>query len=382
MTNRTDRQHGDISGVYNDPARVAEVLDIAADNYNLIGSIVFGEIPIGHALVMSVVRIDPRETYPTTGGNALSSVALNKLAGAAGVHIVQSVCTEKARNVCTYQATIRRQELDGGVRTMTQSYTLDLRDGSSRILSIEAKARSKNKSAEADIREKRAAIAQLAETGAYHRALRKLLGLRVYTPAELGRPFAVPKLQFTGRAKDPALAMRFAEKIADAALGVGTMLYSAPQLPPAPLAAPGPMAHSLDEEDGHGETVGEAMPYEQAVARASRRPSEPPPAARGSDRGGPAPRTTQGSKAPHVMSFGKAKGTPIDQASDDDLGWYRGAVARSIDDPAKARFREANVAVLRECDAELRRRNGEVEDPDPGDYDGNGEGHDEYGRPL
>jgi len=71
----------------------------------------------------------------------------------------------------------------------------------------------------------------------------------------------------------------------------------------------------------------------QAPARASA-----PPAASG---GGP------------VFRFGKTKGRPLAGAPVRDLEWYRGAIAESLNNPDKARYRDDNLRHLAEIDAVL-----------------------------
>lgn len=53
-----------------------------------------------------------------------------------------------------------------------------------------------------------------------------------------------------------------------------------------------------------------------------------------------------------VFRFGKLKGSPVRGAAERDLEWYIGALKKSIDDPDKARFRDANIRHLGEIEAE------------------------------
>jgi hypothetical protein len=61
-------------------------------------------------------------------------------------------------------------------------------------------------------------------------------------------------------------------------------------------------------------------------------------------------------KAASVMPFGRSKGIPVHAATKGDIEWTMGALERSISDPAKSRFLEANQALLDVLRAELARR--------------------------
>ena len=51
-----------------------------------------------------------------------------------------------------------------------------------------------------------------------------------------------------------------------------------------------------------------------------------------------------------VFKFGRSKGQPLAGASAGDLAWYAEAISRSIDDPAKSRWRADNIAHLAEVE--------------------------------
>ncbi len=57
-----------------------------------------------------------------------------------------------------------------------------------------------------------------------------------------------------------------------------------------------------------------------------------------------------------VIPFGRSKGTPIADAETNDLEWVAGALTKSIDDPAKARWADADRALLAAIEAELATR--------------------------
>lgn len=57
-----------------------------------------------------------------------------------------------------------------------------------------------------------------------------------------------------------------------------------------------------------------------------------------------------------VIPFGRSKGTAVADAETKDLRWVAGALRSSIDNPEKARFRDANQALLDAIEAELETR--------------------------
>lgn len=57
-----------------------------------------------------------------------------------------------------------------------------------------------------------------------------------------------------------------------------------------------------------------------------------------------------------VIPFGRSKGKPINEASTRDLEWVLGALEKSIDDPAKARWRDSNQATADAIRDELEGR--------------------------
>lgn len=56
--------------------------------------------------------------------------------------------------------------------------------------------------------------------------------------------------------------------------------------------------------------------------------------------------------------YGKAKGQPIEGASQDDLHFYANGARRSLADPAKSRFHDAERALLTAIEAELAQPSG------------------------
>lgn len=59
-----------------------------------------------------------------------------------------------------------------------------------------------------------------------------------------------------------------------------------------------------------------------------------------------------------IAPFGRSKGKPISDISDDDLNWLIGAVSGSVEDPSKANFRAKNEDLLAALDNERLDRDG------------------------
>ena len=57
-----------------------------------------------------------------------------------------------------------------------------------------------------------------------------------------------------------------------------------------------------------------------------------------------------------VMPFGRDKGVLLSEAETKSLTWMRGAIAESVADPAKSRWRDSNEKLLAAIEAELATR--------------------------
>jgi hypothetical protein len=55
-----------------------------------------------------------------------------------------------------------------------------------------------------------------------------------------------------------------------------------------------------------------------------------------------------------LVRFGRDKGKRLSEVA--DLSWYRRAIAESVEDPSRERYRAQNEAHLAEVDAEIARR--------------------------
>jgi len=66
--------------------------------------------------------------------------------------------------------------------------------------------------------------------------------------------------------------------------------------------------------------------------------------------------------------YGRNKGQPIYNAPMDALTWYAGNAVKSINDPAKARWREKEMALLGALNAEIVRQGGQAVGVESADY--------------
>jgi hypothetical protein len=69
----------------------------------------------------------------------------------------------------------------------------------------------------------------------------------------------------------------------------------------------------------------------------------------------PRPAAASGGNDPTVP-FGRSKGKRVSECDTNDLQWLRGAVSKSLDDPAKANFAQRNREFLDAIEAEIERR--------------------------
>jgi hypothetical protein len=87
-----------------------------------------------------------------------------------------------------------------------------------------------------------------------------------------------------------------------------------------------------------------------------------------------------GSGSATLVKFGRDKGKRLDEVA--DLSWYREAIAKGANDPAKSRWRDENLDLLDVIDREIARRTGAGSPaPDRGGYGGPPPGFDERPPP-
>jgi hypothetical protein len=96
-----------------------------------------------------------------------------------------------------------------------------------------------------------------------------------------------------------------------------------------------------DMVDGDAESV-ETTPKEVPAHKPKK--DTPPPAAQ--------PKTTPSASSAGVemVRFGKYKGMPVDELSDENLQWYRDAIKKSVDDPTRSNFLASNKSHLEVID--------------------------------
>lgn len=78
--------------------------------------------------------------------------------------------------------------------------------------------------------------------------------------------------------------------------------------------------------------------------------------ARAAARGASGAKPAQVGASGVVMPFGRSKGVAIEGATVNDLRWVANALAQSIDNPDKARWRDENQRVLDAIQRELDKR--------------------------
>lgn len=242
-------QNGGLHGGTIPVEQVRQIVEQAAQNYHVIGAMSFGEIPVGHSVVMNVLKANPDtktggDVYDVGGERfGLTGNFLNALADSAGVSVVDSKLIVYQANYCIVETTVARMGLDGSVRRISRRKVMDLREGSGQLKAMRDAAKAKSKDAATQVREQRLRIAEHADSKAALRAIRAILSVRTYTQEELKKPFAIFKLQFTGTTNDPALRQIFAIGLMQASLGAMGALFGAPAstlLPgPAPMLAGG-----------------------------------------------------------------------------------------------------------------------------------------------
>lgn len=261
-------------GQYSAGAALREALQEVEKTGNMLLPVSrVGAIPPGYAVTLSAVMVDPAtETYKQrNGGLSLHKVALDRIAGAAGVRFVPEGFKrlDDGSHPYVYECQVVAEVVDmDGTRRMADGVKrLDLRgsgteDDPYTAMALEVLGKDNDFG---NLRRTRAFIAEHAQSKARNRAIRALLGIRQsYAPADFERPFVAAKMVYTGRTGDPAtdrlLAIMAASKELggfrelSAALGQALVSPLAMQ-PPADLDAPAleastpPAALDMDDDD-------------------------------------------------------------------------------------------------------------------------------------
>lgn len=254
-----------------DPAALTAHLSHLADSHHLVSpATTVDALPPGCGVAVSYVAVNastakdgPGEVYPLGGGKVgLSGTTLAKIGAAAGIDwdASQSGRLDNGSDphYCHFRAVGHVRNFDGSVRTLTGEVEIDARNGSPQIDEITTKAKASGRDPASQILELRKFLLRHAESKAKNRAIASMGLKRSYVPTELGKPFAVCRLMWTGQTDDPELRRVFAEKTADAMIGGMASLYGKP--PPQPAPAPHALPAPQRFEQGAPQFSGHAPP--------------------------------------------------------------------------------------------------------------------------
>lgn len=319
-------------------------------------------VPDGHRITTSVVDINPEmDTYPNKGGKlALSKSALDRIAAALGISWVRSERIDDRSHpwLVEWEVVGTYRQLDGNEVSLVGNIGIDLRDGSAETEDIYATAKP-GTDPEATIRARRSKIREHAESKARLRAIRSVGVKASYTPKELERPFVVAKLSFTGDYADKETNRAVALLRAQAHVGGLAALYGGAAarraLPPPPQALALP---TVAEDDAPGDddfTAGAPHHDARVPMHSESTPQRAQPAR--DERPRPSPQPARGGGTGLTIPFGRSKGTPIEDATDDDLIYLRDHIAGKFEaGDVNPRFEAENRRLLEGVKAELAAR--------------------------
>lgn len=244
-------------------SRITEVCHLVSPEPNI------RSIPEGFELGVALVNVDAeRETYYVGGKTpaALDRVALQRVGSAAGVTWIFSRAIDNLQDphYCEWQSIARVRMLDGQMRDIPGTVTIDLREDIGpdwkQIVDDAANATGRDgrpapRDPSSQLLTARKFIRRMAESKAMNRAIGNMGVRRSYTKAELqNKPFAVVRLIFTGRTEDPELRREFAKMRAQsflqgaaAAWGPEPLPALAPSAEPIPPELQGPTDEELPE---------------------------------------------------------------------------------------------------------------------------------------
>ncbi len=362
------------SGTFTDPRKIRDNMAWLRLNSHLISpATAVTQLPEGCAVSVTMVYLNQATDAHSVGGGkfALLKHAVMALANAAGVVFDPMLSCRlddgSDPRYVNWRAVGGWRALDGTMLSLTGDKELDLRDGSDQAEAIAAKAKDQA-TAKTQLREVRTHIQSHAQTKAELRAIRKALGITSYIASDFNRPWCVVKLSFTGHSNDPEIRRMNAQAIQQSMLGgIGTMFRPAAPIPHQQLQGtsqahqalpsvhvqqthrhlpPPPVGSSRDyDEDSYPDLSVQARPVQNQAPATPTQQAIPTPRT-------PAP---EGSSKP--FAFGSCKGKLPSEVTEKDLEWYIGASLKSADDPAKANFRDKNLAEVEALRAELARRN-------------------------
>lgn len=243
-----------------DPAVVTQRLRELADAYHIVGPTTqIDTLPEGFGVSIGFVTVstekDLKEVYSNkSGGLSLAGVVIDRLSVAAAMswdpEVSRRLDDGSHPHYCHFRAVGYLRNFDNTLRAVSGEVEIDLRDGSEEMQEILANAAAANppRDGHRELTMRRKFILRLAESAARNRATAKGLGIkRAYTLAELAKPFAIPRLTFTGQSQDPELRREFARMNAAAAIGGASALYGGARA----AALPAPAASAKVIEVGH-----------------------------------------------------------------------------------------------------------------------------------
>jgi len=169
-----------------------ELAKYSPDKYNVLTPVVASQdIPQGARMSVRVVTIDPTpksgDTYRVADKVCLTKVAIERMAAAAGVSVLEVTRTDDRTipHVYGFRARIRVVDPDGLSREASGTKELDYRDG----------AKDASGSTDRALQQKRKYAAEECASKALLRAMRSCLAIRSgYKADELAKPFAIAKL--------------------------------------------------------------------------------------------------------------------------------------------------------------------------------------------
>jgi len=324
------------------------------------------EVAFSHFFVNT--NKDSGETYDVGGGKfALSRVVLDKIAAQAGVNWdpVRSRRLDDGSDphYCCYFACGRYRQFDGSEVGVQGTKEMDLREGSAQVLALveryETKLAQWHNSGKrgyppkdprsGQIREMRLHILAHAESKARLRAIRAMGIKSAYTADELKRPIVVARLMWTGHTNDPELRKEAFRMRMQAMMGAGQAMYGAvptlsqtpsmsslsslaPTIALPPNEPPPPVGSTYDDVDD--------IPYESGTESREEHVVEQP-----------VPQNDE-----PCITFGKNKGMPLSQLTDNQLAYYISIAEKSIADPEKQQFRKIAEMQLSEYRTEMNER--------------------------
>jgi len=169
-----------------------ELAQYSPDEFNVLTPVVAQQdIPQGARMSIRVVKVDPSpksgDTYRVADKVCLTKVAIERMAAAAGVSVLEVTRTDDRTipHVYGFRARIRVVDPDGLSREASGTKELDYRDG----------AKDASGSTDRALQQKRKYAAEECASKALLRAMRSCLAIRSgYTAEELAKPFAIAKL--------------------------------------------------------------------------------------------------------------------------------------------------------------------------------------------